>query len=156
MSEDSKEWRWVGEDGAQTTLSEQELIAELSSESLPHYTLVWKKGWAEWLPAMQVVELAWSLPPGKADDPATPKEKKSADSPPAPPLYRYPVIKRRAQNLKSDKPPPERPVRVPSMRAGAAKAAKSAAKIEIPKARVPTFEEPPEPALTAGLRLPPL
>lgn len=110
MSEDdAKEWRWVGEDGVEKKTSEQELIAELSSEALPHYVLVWKRGWAEWLPAMQIAELSWTLPPGKADEAVKPKEKPGAESPPAPPLYRYPVIKRRAAGLKGDKTAPPRP-----------------------------------------------
>ena len=106
MSDVAQEWRWVGEDGVEKTVTEQELIAELSSESLANYTLVWKKGWLEWLPAMQVSELLWALPPGKTDTPVKPREKSTATAPPAPPLYRYPVIKRRATNLKSDKPRP--------------------------------------------------
>src|SRR6185503_462746 len=74
VNDKAEEWRWVGEDGVEKPVAEQELIAELSSESLPNYTLVWKKGWLEWLPAMQVAELAWALPSGKADDPVKPRE----------------------------------------------------------------------------------
>jgi hypothetical protein len=114
LSDNAVEWRWVGEDGVEKTVAEQELIAELSSESLPNYTLVWKKGWLEWLPAMQVAELAWALPPGKADDVVKPREKAEAASPPAPPLYRYPVIKRRAENLSPERlPPPRAPAAPP-------------------------------------------
>jgi hypothetical protein len=105
VTEFAQEWRWVGEDGVEKTVAEEELIAELSSESLPNFTLVWRKGWLEWLPAMQIEELSWALPPGKSDEPVTPREQLGANSPPAPPLYRYPVLKRRAANLKSDKPP---------------------------------------------------
>lgn len=101
MSHDAREWRWAGEDGAQKIVSEQELIAELSSETLPSVTLVWRKGWLEWLPAMQVAELSWALPPGRADNPVTPKERQTAEQPPPPPLYRYSVLKRRAAALKS-------------------------------------------------------
>lgn len=105
LTENAQEWRWVGEDGVEKKVDEPELIAELSSESLPNYTLVWRQGWAEWLPAMQVQELSWALPPGKSDEPVSPREHPGANSPPAPPLYRYPVLKRRAANLRSDKPP---------------------------------------------------
>jgi hypothetical protein len=105
LTENAQEWRWVGEDGVEKKVDEPELIAELSSESLPNYTLVWRRGWVEWLPAMQVQELSWALPPGKGDEPVTPREHTGANSPPAPPLYRYPVLKRRAANLRSDKPP---------------------------------------------------
>jgi len=104
LSDEAQEWRWVGEDGVQTTVPESDLITRLSSEELPNYTLVWRKGWLEWLPAMQVEELAWALPPGKADEPVKARTKEGAAVPPAPPLYRYPVIKRRAGNLRSDRP----------------------------------------------------
>jgi len=113
VSDDAQEWRWVGEDGVAKTVTEQELIAELSSESLPNYTLVWKKRWLEWLPAMQVAELAWALPAGKADNPIKPREKDTAVTPPAPPLYRYPVIKRRAANMKTEKPSEPRAAAAP-------------------------------------------
>lgn len=109
MSDNAQEWRWVGEDGVERTVAEQDLIAALSSETLPNFVLVWKHGWLEWLPAMQVSELSWALPPGKSDEPAKPREKDSALAPPPPPLYRYPVIKRRAANLRSDRPPGARP-----------------------------------------------
>ncbi|HVW28318.1 MAG TPA: hypothetical protein VHC69_23305 [Polyangiaceae bacterium] len=95
MSEDAQEWRWVSEEGVEKAATEQELIAELSSETLPHYTLVWKRGWLEWLPAMRVAELAWALPPGKAERAMKPREGASAAQPPSPPLYLYPVLKRR-------------------------------------------------------------
>ena len=63
---------------------------------------------------MQLAELSWALPAGKSDDPVKPREKAGAASPPAPPLYRYPVLKRRAANLRADKPPPARgPVAAP-------------------------------------------
>jgi hypothetical protein len=104
VSDDAQEWRWVGEDGVQKAVTEQELIAELSSEALPHYTLVWKKRWLEWLPAMQVAELGWSLPPGRAERAVKPRESATGAQPPPPPLYLYPVIKRRAARALDSRP----------------------------------------------------
>jgi hypothetical protein len=104
VSDDAQEWRWVGEDGVQKAVTEQELIAELSSEALPHYTLVWKKRWLEWLPAMQVAELGWALPPGRAERAVKPRESASGTQPPPPPLYLYPVIKRRAARALDSRP----------------------------------------------------
>jgi hypothetical protein len=139
-------------------VAEQELIAELSAESLPNYTLVWKKGWLEWLPAMQVAELAWALPSGKADDPVKPRERQEALVPPAPPLYRYPVLKRRAANLRSDRPAPMR------VRPAAAPPRPPAARLEPPTVvrsrEPPTGATPIEPetlidALPSGAGLPP-
>jgi hypothetical protein len=114
VSDNAQEWRWVGDDGVEKTVTEQELIAELSSESLPNYTLVWKKCWVEWLPAMQVAELSWALPAGKSDEAVKPREKENVVQAPAPPLYLYPVLKRRAANLRTDNPPHARgPAAVP-------------------------------------------
>jgi hypothetical protein len=110
VSDEAQEWRWVGEDGVEKAVSEHELIAELSSESLPRHTLVWKNRWLEWLPAMQVAELAWALPPGKAERAVKARESPLATEPPAPPLYLYPVLKRRAGSATSDaRPEPPRP-----------------------------------------------
>jgi hypothetical protein len=95
VSDDAQEWRWVSEDGVENAVTEQELIAELSAEGLPPYTLVWKEHWLEWLPAMRVAELAWALPPGKAERAMKPRESATAVQPPSPPLYLYPVLKRR-------------------------------------------------------------
>jgi hypothetical protein len=104
VSDDAQEWRWVGEDGVQKAVTEQELIAELSSEALPHYTLVWRKRWLEWLPAMQVAQLAWALPPGRAERAVKARESASGAQPPPPPLYLYPVIKRRAGREPDSRP----------------------------------------------------
>lgn len=153
MNDKAEEWRWVGEDGVEKPVAEQELIAELSSESLPNYTLVWKKGWLEWLPAMQVAELAWALPSGKADDPVKPRERQEAQVPPAPPLYRYPVLKRRAANLRSDRPAPVRvrpaaaPPRPPNARLEPPTAVKAA---EPPTGAVPIEPETLIDALPGG------
>jgi hypothetical protein len=145
VSDDSREWRWVGEDGAQKSVSERELVAELSSEALPNYTLVWRKGWAEWLPAMQVRDLAWALPTGKADALASPREQRDDRPPPAPPVYRYPVLKRRAQNLRSDHPAPPRPTS-PAPPAPAVSAPDPSAPSE---PTVPKSIPPPRPAAAA-------
>ncbi len=158
MSDDAQEWRWVGEDGAEKTVTEQELIAELSSESLPNYTLVWKKGWLEWLPAMQVAELLWALPPGKVDVPVKPREKEGALSPPAPPLYRYPVMKRRAASLKGDKPAAA--FAVPRPGQDAKKASSSPAAAAPPAAKIAPAQvidppsEPSNPEITEPRRRP--
>lgn len=145
MSDDAKDWRWVGEDGAEKVIHEQDLVRDLTSETLPNYTLVWRRGWAEWLPAMQVGELAWALPPGKADTPAKPREKAGAESPPAPPLYRYPVLKRRAVNLKPDAHV-SKPVPVPRPPAKAAGPAAAPAHAPRPQAAPAPPNAPLEPS----------
>src|ERR1041384_6107116 len=101
LNDKAEEWRWVGEDGVEKPVAEGELIAELSSESLPNYTLVWKKGWVEGVAAREggclggwrarrAAARAGSLPGGKAAPPVRPGNRRGAAPPPAPPLYRYP------------------------------------------------------------------
>lgn len=51
-------WRWATEQGEPQEGSEEELVRQLASGRVPPYALVWRAGWGEWLPAMQVAELA--------------------------------------------------------------------------------------------------
>lgn len=109
------DWRWVDPEGVISTVDEWELVASLSSGSLAHYTLVWKPGWKEWLPASQVGELKGAIPAGKAESPVEPELDESAKDPPAPPLDRYNAYRARdaAKMLSAKKraslPPPPPP-----------------------------------------------
>jgi hypothetical protein len=89
LSDDATEWRWADADGAQQVVDEWELIDSLSSGKLPYYALVWRSGWAEWLPATRVAELSNWLPPGKAEQPVTPTLEEGRTEPPPPPLDHY-------------------------------------------------------------------
>src|SRR3954453_405897 len=55
-------WRWATENGLPREGTEDELVEQLATGQLPGFALVWKMGWGEWLPAMQVAELAVALP----------------------------------------------------------------------------------------------
>jgi len=55
-------WHWVVEGAEPRTGTEDELVQQLSSGRLPPYALVWREGWGEWLPAMQVEALAEAFP----------------------------------------------------------------------------------------------
>jgi len=55
-------WRWATEDDEPRAGTGDELIRQLASGRLPPYALVWREGWGEWLPAMQVEELAEAFP----------------------------------------------------------------------------------------------
>lgn len=92
-------WHWVAEDGSEHELSEEQLIAGLSSEQVPVYALVWREGWGEWVPAMRVVELAWALPAGGADVPHKPKP--GDGSRPTPDLSIYPTLRDRARRIRT-------------------------------------------------------
>jgi hypothetical protein len=89
VSEEPAEWRWADADGAQLPIDEWDLVGSLSNGSLPPYTLVWRKGWADWLPACQVGELSSALPAGQAEAAVAPTLDATVTEPPAPPLERY-------------------------------------------------------------------
>lgn len=55
-------WHWVVEGAEPRTGTEDELVRQLSTGRLPPYALVWREGWGEWLPAMQVEALAEAFP----------------------------------------------------------------------------------------------
>lgn len=88
MSEASGEWRWVDADGVESTVSEWELVSSLSSGALPHYTLVWRSGWTQWLPACRVAELSQAVGV-KAEHSLQPGLNPQCVVPPSPPIYRY-------------------------------------------------------------------
>lgn len=98
--QENRDWSWVDKDGIEHAAVEDELTFALSSEKLPPYILVCKSGWNTWLPAMQVAELAWALPPGSADTPHKPEFKTSGERLP-PPLQAYPALEARAADIKN-------------------------------------------------------
>jgi hypothetical protein len=55
-------WAWATEHVAPGRAATQQLISWLARGELPAYTLVWRPGWGEWLPALQVAELAAAFP----------------------------------------------------------------------------------------------
>src|SRR5690606_38533685 len=93
-----REWSWVGEDGIEYQGAQHQLESELSSERIPAYTLVSRLDWRDWLPAMQVAELQWALPPVLADSPRQPTPRSQGPKLP-PPLDQYPSLRERAVQL---------------------------------------------------------
>src|SRR5687767_6056144 len=71
--DDASRWSWATPDGKTVTGAKGELMLALRSERLPAGTLVWRPGWAEWIPASRVTELKAALPPGKAEQAQAPK-----------------------------------------------------------------------------------
>jgi hypothetical protein len=55
-------WAWATEHRAPERASTQQLIYWLARGELAPHTLVWRPGWGEWLPALQVAELAIAFP----------------------------------------------------------------------------------------------
>lgn len=90
------QYYWLAADGARLSGSGRDLRAALSSGALPTGTLVWRSGWAEWLPANRVAELAAAVAAASAAlssfgtlaAPARPSAPKRPSSGPPPPPQR--------------------------------------------------------------------
>lgn len=97
---DGGAWAWATEHGAPEWASTEQLLGWLARGELPPYTLVWKPGWGEWLPAMQVAELAAAFPS------VTPGSRRvaqaawdSSESPPPVPVEHYPRLRLLARDV---------------------------------------------------------
>ena len=163
VSDESEDWRWADADGVQNVVDEWELVASLSSASLPHYTLVWKQGWDNWLPACQVAELASAIPPDKVEKPVAPKIDASRREPPSPPVDRYAAYQARdagakllGKSARSPTRPPPPPGTAPGIGPGARGrgSAMTPPPMARPRAPMPTLVEPHAPPATATLRPP--
>jgi hypothetical protein len=83
------EWRWVDVNGEQHVVSFDELTRALSEGTLPPVTLVWRRGWTEWLHAANVPELTFAIGVGRSGAPSLVRSSPSSTVPPPPPLERY-------------------------------------------------------------------
>ena len=98
------EFYWLAADGARLSGSEQELRTALSSGALAATTLVWRAGWAEWLPANRAAELAQAIPEPQRESAREPKRDARVASPPAPPAAKMPAVAPRAPLAVSTRP----------------------------------------------------
>ncbi|HTV19410.1 MAG TPA: DUF4339 domain-containing protein, partial [Polyangiaceae bacterium] len=89
-------WRWAIEDEEPQTGTEDELIRQLAGGRLPPYALVWREGWGEWLPAMQVEELAEAFPEASALGTRTARPSSIPGIPPVP-ISDYPRLRHLAK-----------------------------------------------------------
>ena len=90
------DWAWATEYEAPQWASTVQLVSWLARAELPPHTLVWKPGWAEWLPALQVAELAEAFPrvsPGRRRVARVAFEAGAAAAPPPVPVAQYPQIR---------------------------------------------------------------
>lgn len=134
----SARWHWVSEDGSEHEFSEEELIAGLSSEHVPVYALVWREGWGEWLPAMQVAELSWALPAGQADNPRRPSP--GSHQRPVPNLSSYALLRARAAKIREQGTTNPNAEAVLRPRAAAPK---STRRVDLPQQPSLTLPKPP-------------
>jgi hypothetical protein len=85
------DWHWVNVEGKQRHASRQELLTLLGGGRIARHTLVWRRGWTEWMRASQVAELgeafaggvaasfiAPKLDPGVVNPPPVPAQSSSA------------------------------------------------------------------------------
>jgi hypothetical protein len=142
-------WRWVDVDGVESIVDEWELFSSLSSGTLAPYTLVWREGWAEWLPACQVGELASILPKDKVEQAVEPKLDPQATEPPPAPVDKYHSYQAREAAAKllgkasGKTAPPPGPISLP----GAPGVPPPPGPISLPGA--PGVPPPPQPARPA-------
>ncbi len=119
-------WRWATENGEPHTGSEEDLVRQLASGQVPPYALVWKEGWGEWLPAMQVEELSVAFPVHRVPGTRTARPSSVPGIPPVP-VSEYPRLRLLAKEtplgLYSDAECPEREVITSEVPAAALKEA---------------------------------
>ncbi|HVZ31449.1 MAG TPA: DUF4339 domain-containing protein, partial [Polyangiaceae bacterium] len=108
-SHDAAQWAWATEHSAPEWASTEQLVAWLARGELPPHTLVWKQGWGEWLPAMQVVELAAAFPRVTAGSRRVARAGAKSDAPPAVPMAHYPRLRLLAKDVLSESPLPPAP-----------------------------------------------
>jgi len=151
LSDEAEDWRWVDVDGAQKPIDEWELISSLSTGALPAYTLVWRAGWAQWLPACQVGELSSAVPGEHRETAVEPEVDEARTEAPPPPLEKYERYRTRqaaSQLLGSRRPPHAATVPPPPPLAGssAGRGATAAASLMGKAAGTPPPPPPPPPA----------
>lgn len=104
---DVSTWAWATEHGAPEWASTEQLVAWLGRGELPPHTLVWKRGWGEWLPAMMVAELAAAFPRVTAGSRRVARTAAgNAAAPPPVPIAHYPRLRLLARDVLSESPLP--------------------------------------------------
>ncbi|MEO8180705.1 MAG: DUF4339 domain-containing protein [Deltaproteobacteria bacterium] len=106
-SGDEEAWTWATEHGAPQRASTEQLVSWLARGELPPHTLVWKPGWGEWLPAMQVVELAAAFPRvTRGSRRMSRLAPDDAETPPPVPVAHYPRLRLLAKDVLAESPLP--------------------------------------------------
>lgn len=89
-----RDWAWATEHAAPEWASTVQLVSWLARGELPPHTLVWKPGWGEWLPALQVAELADAFPGVTAGSRRVARVAfDGAAAPPPVPVAQYPRLR---------------------------------------------------------------
>jgi GYF domain 2 len=100
-SVDADAWAWATEHGAPEWASTAQLVLWLARGELPPHTLVWKPGWGEWLPALQVAEFAAAFP-GVTQGSRRMARAAAEVTPPPVPVAHYPRLRLLAKDVLSE------------------------------------------------------
>lgn len=97
-------WHWTTETGEPQHGDEQELVRQLASGQAPPYVLVWREGWAEWLPALEVEELSAAFAEAP---PSLPRRARPSTLPGMPPIpvREYPRLRLLAKSARPSRIP---------------------------------------------------
>ncbi|HTA90585.1 MAG TPA: GYF domain-containing protein [Polyangiaceae bacterium] len=95
-SAEDAHFHWLASDGKQLSGSKRDLLTALREGTLSPGALVWRAGWAEWLPANRVAALAAAIPETKREGAREPKRDPAVLSPPAVPAERMSAVVPRA------------------------------------------------------------
>lgn len=93
------DWKWATEHGRPGSATTEQLVEWLGRRQLAAHTLVWRPGWGEWLPALQVAELAEAFPdvtPGSRR--VARSASRDASAPPVP-VEQYPRLRLLARDV---------------------------------------------------------
>ncbi|HKO94573.1 MAG TPA: DUF4339 domain-containing protein [Polyangiaceae bacterium] len=101
---DGEAWWWATEHGAPERASIVQLVSWLAQGELPPHTLVWKPGWGEWLPALQVSELAAAFPRVTRGSRRLSRLADDAETPPPVPVAHYPRLRLLAKDVLAESP----------------------------------------------------
>jgi hypothetical protein len=85
------DWHWVDVEGRQRHASREEILGLLGGGRIARHTLVWRKGWEQWMRASQVPELAEAFPEGVAAALVQPKLDPRLVAPPPVPAGSVPA-----------------------------------------------------------------
>jgi GYF domain 2 len=144
-------FHWLAGDGKRLSGSERELCAALTSGVLGATALVWRAGWAEWLPANRVAELGPAIPEASRESALKPRRDPAIVSAPPLPGERGAAVEPRAPSSFGVIGAPRRPQPAATVvqRDGAAPSEKGRG-----RSPLPTLTEEAIPSATATLRPP--
>jgi hypothetical protein len=95
-SAEDAHFHWLASDGKRLSGSKRDLLTALHEGALQPTALVWRAGWAEWLPANRVAALAGAIPEANREAVQEPKRDPAIVTPPAIPSERTPAVVPRA------------------------------------------------------------